>query len=94
MAQPAEFDQVTNNATEGAQIGRTSTELLAFYGATPVARPVTVSTSAVSTTTSFSMSTVGQATVVWSFKNSVDLRNILTAVSTMQHAMKQLGLVA
>lgn len=94
MPQPAEYDQVTTNAPDGVQIGRTSTELVAFYGATPVARPVTVSTSAVSTTTSVSMSTVGQATTVWSFRNGVDLRNVLTAVSTMQHAMKQLGLVA
>ena len=36
--QPLEYDQLTNNAPDGAQIGKSATEKVAFYGATPVAQ--------------------------------------------------------
>lgn len=38
--QPLEYEQVTYNSPDGAQMGRTSTELLGFYGKTPITRPV------------------------------------------------------
>jgi hypothetical protein len=39
MAQPTEYEQVAYNADDGAQFGRTSTEKIGFYGATPIVKP-------------------------------------------------------
>jgi hypothetical protein len=39
MAQPVEYEQAGYNAPDGLQIGRTSTELLGFYGTTPTTKP-------------------------------------------------------
>lgn len=39
MTQPTEYEQVTSNAPDGAQVGKGSTEKVGFFGATPVARP-------------------------------------------------------
>ena len=90
MPQPLEFEQVGYNSPDGVQIGRTSTEAVGFYGVTPVARPVTVSTSDVSTTTTVS---AGGAVTTWAFLNQADINNLVTAVSTMQRAMKQMGIL-
>jgi len=38
--QPLEYEQVTYNDPSGAQMGKTSTEKIGFYGATPQTRPV------------------------------------------------------
>lgn len=38
--QPLEYEQVSYNAPDGVQMGRASTEKLAFYGTAPIARPV------------------------------------------------------
>lgn len=85
MSQPLEYEQVTYNSPDGAQMGGTSTELIGFYGATPVAR-LTIS-SAISTTASISTSPYGFAT-------STEALQVVNAVSTMAYALKQLGLVA
>lgn len=39
MTQPTEYEQVTYNAPDGAQIGKSSTEKIGFYGKTPLTRP-------------------------------------------------------
>ncbi len=39
MAIPVEFEQVTTNAPDGAQMGKSATEKNAFYGSTPVVQP-------------------------------------------------------
>ena len=36
MAQPTEYEQVTYNSPDGAQVGDASTEKVGFFGATPV----------------------------------------------------------
>ena len=93
MSQTLEYEQVAENASEGAQFGRTSTEKIAFYGATPVTRPITGATNNASTATSISMSTVGQALVLWSMNSFAAVRDMQNAVSSCQYAMKQLGLI-
>ena len=40
MPQPLEYEQAGYNSPDGLQVGRTSTELLAFYGTAPIGRPV------------------------------------------------------
>ena len=95
MAQPLEYDGVTENSPDGALFGRTSTKKLGFYGATPVVRPVTGSTNNVSTATTNSLSTAGAAAAtMWGFLNQTEAVHFTTAVSTLQYAMKQLGITS
>ena len=90
MTQPAEFEQVTYNAPDGAQMGRTSTELIAFYGATPATR-LTTSTNDVSTISS--QSTSSGTGIGFGFVTLLEYTNLITAVSTMQAQMKRVGLL-
>lgn len=39
MTQPVEYEQVTSNSPDGAQVGKGSTEKVGFFGKTPIARP-------------------------------------------------------
>lgn len=48
MTQPTEYQAVTDGAPDGANVGKSSTEKVGFWGATPVARQ---SITAVATTT-------------------------------------------
>ena len=93
MAQPAELESPGYNATDGVMFGKSSTKRIAFYGAIPVVRTITASTNHVSSTTSISISTHGIAVEVWGFNTQQEIININTAVSTMQLAMKQLGII-
>jgi len=90
MPQPLEYEQAGYNSPDGLQIGRTSTETVAFYGATPAVRAVTVSTNDVSTVSTTSASS---GKIIWGFATQVELDNTITAVSTMQRALKQLGIL-
>lgn len=38
MTQPTEYEQVTSNAPDGAQLGKSATEKIGFYGKAPVAQ--------------------------------------------------------
>ena len=53
--QPLEYEQVSYNAPDGAQFGKTSSEPIGFLGATPTA----LSTCTVTTTTTAPVSTSG-----------------------------------
>ena len=94
MSQPLEQENISYNATDGAMFGATSTKKIGFYGATPVVRPITASTNDVSTTTTVSLSTAGVAAATWGFASQQEIVNFATAVSTMQLAMKQLGIIS
>lgn len=95
MSQPLEQENITENSPDGCMYGRTSTKKIAFYGATPVVRPSTTSTLDVSTATTVSLSSAGAATsTLWGFNSQVEIVNFVTAVSSMQLAMKQLGIIA
>ena len=86
MSQPTEYEQVTYNSPDGAQIGRTSTELVAFYGGTPAAK-TWASVNNISTTASISTSGVyGVAT-------STEMLQITAALSTIVVALKALNIV-
>lgn len=92
MAQPQEFEQVTYNAPDGAQIGRTSTEKVAFYGSTPAAKISVVATVDVSTTSS--QSTSSGTGIGFGFTSLAEFQNTQVAVSSMQAALKALGIIA
>lgn len=87
------FEVADYGGTDGAQFGRTSTDLISFYGATPVAR-ITAVTVDISTATTVSASTNGVATIPWGWSTSSEFAMFNSAISTMQLQMKQLGLIA
>ena len=93
MAQPLEQENLSENSPDGAMLGRLSTKKISFYGATPVVRVASTSTLDVSTTTTVSLSTAGVAAAMWGFASQAEIVNLVTAVSTMQLAMKQLGIM-
>jgi hypothetical protein len=90
MPQPLEYEQAGYNGPDGLQLGRTSTDLVSLYGATPAVRAVTVSTNDVSTVSTTSASS---GKIIWGFASQVEIDNVVTAVSTMQRALKQLGIL-
>jgi hypothetical protein len=94
MSQPLEFENVSYNSPGGAFDAKSSTQKIGFYGVAPVTRPITASTSQISTTVGQSTSTAGGATTSWGFKSQVELTNLITAVSSIQLTLKALGLMA
>ena len=73
-----EYEQVTSNSPDGAQMGKSSTEKLAFYGQTPVALPSglrgVATTASTSTTNAFGYTTSTQAdAIVTSLNALIDL---------------------
>lgn len=94
MAQPTEYEQVSYNSPDGAQFGKTSTDLISFYGATPVTRPWTAATNQVSTNSTYSISTAGIANIGWGVSTQQEMVDIIAAISTVQYTLKQLGIIA
>lgn len=94
MSQPLEFENIGYAATVGMVYGRTSTDAVGFWGTVPVVRQVTASTSNVSTTTGISTSSASVAITTWGFATQVEMTNAITAVSTLQTALKSMGIVA
>jgi len=65
MAQPTEYEQVAYNADDGAQFGKSATEKIGFYGATPVVKPTisgSVSSGAGVSSIAVALATLGLAT--------------------------------
>jgi hypothetical protein len=86
------FEMLDYGSPDGAQMGNASTEAIGFYGATPVIRSSLI-TNNISTTTTVSASTVGATGTPWGWMTSTEIGTFNTAVSTMQRALKQLGLM-
>ena len=57
MSQPTEYEQITYNSADGAQLGRSATDKIGFYGIAPVAQRAYSSavhaTSALASSTAF-----------------------------------------
>lgn len=87
MAQPLEYEQVTYNAPDGAQVGNASTELIGFWGATPVSRYSGVGAASTYSFTNLTSSTVG-------FQTAVDFTSCILQVSTITQALRRCGLIA
>lgn len=60
MTQPTEYEQVTYNAPDGAQVGRASTEKIGFYGATPIVKPSVTWPNTVTATTTLNETKVNR----------------------------------
>ena len=85
--QPLEYEQVTYNAPDGAQVGNVSTETIGFWGATPVSRYVGVGAASTYLFTNLTSSTVG-------FMTAVDFTSFVLQVSTITQALRRAGIVA
>ena len=86
MTQPTEYEQLSYNAPDGAQLGRVSTEKIGFLGATPVSRYVGVGAASTYVFTNLTTSTVG-------FQTAVDFTSFVLQVSTMTQALRGYGLI-
>ena len=87
MSQPLEYEQLSYNGPDGAQAGRTSTELIGFWGVTPVNQYVGVGAASTYSFTNLTSSTVG-------FQTAVDFTSFVLQVSTMTQALRRCGIVA
>ena len=85
--QPLEYENVSYNAPDGALVGNTSTELIGFWGKTPVNQYVGVGAASTYLFTNLTSSTVG-------FMTAVDFTSFVLQVSTMTQALRRCGLVA
>lgn len=85
----ADYQIVTTGNPDGALIGLTSSEKLAFYGGTPATRPS--APTAVATTVAMSTnSTI--STSMWGYTGSTQANAIVTAVNTLIGIVTTLGL--
>lgn len=71
----ASYEQVTYNSPDGAQIGQSATEKIAFYGEVPVVQAAAITsvttTSATSTTNAYGFTTAAQADAIVASLNAV-----------------------
>jgi hypothetical protein len=84
--QPLEYEQVTYNSPDGAQMGRVSTEAIGFWGKTPVTRYVGVGAASTYSFTNLTSSTVG-------FQTAVDFTSFVLQVSTITTALRNCGII-
>lgn len=85
--QPTEYEQVSYNSEDGAQYGKTTSDKISFWGATPVARGT--STVANISTTAF-ISTSG----IYGFNTSTEGLQVTAALSTIIVQLKACGILA
>ena len=84
----ATYDYVTKGQDDGAIIGRTSSEPLGFFGATPVTQQsLTVTT--VATTVA-----VSTTSAIWGFSTSTQANQVIVAVKELLELAANLGLGA
>jgi hypothetical protein len=78
-------EQLTYNSPDGATMGSSATELISFYGATPVAQYT-----AVPAASTYLVST----SVISGFATANNVTSLVRQLSTVVVALKALGLVA
>lgn len=66
MTQPTEYEQVTYNSPDGAQVGKATSDKVAFYGTTPVSQRAGAAqaTSLLSTASSTAIDTATKAAII------------------------------
>jgi len=81
-----DYEQVTYNGPSGAQVGKSATEKVAFFGAVPV---VQQTCTAIGTTTISQVGTTGK----WAFATSTAASAFVARVIALQDRLDTLGLV-
>jgi hypothetical protein len=79
------YEQVTYNSSDGAQFGSASTEKIAFYGATPVARR----SGSTQSTLAYTLTTGGVG-----FVTTAQLQAVLDQLNEVRALLTQYGLWA
>ena len=82
---------LTNRNPDGTCLGYSSTDPLAFYGATPAAR---TAFSAPAVTTTIAVSTTTGAITSWGFATAAQADGIVSLVNEIRAALVTLGLKA
>jgi len=82
-------EQVTYNAPDGATMGKDATELISFYGATPIVRYADVG--AASTYITHGQSTGTAST--YGLNSAAAVSSLVLQVSTITVALRNLGLI-
>ena len=85
----AEYNQLSDGRPDGVQLGKSASDKVALYGATPVAQragatQVAVTTTAATTTTPYGFSTSTQANAIVALVN--ELRASLVALGAIKGA--------
>jgi hypothetical protein len=81
-----DYEQVTYNSPNGAQVGQSATEKIGFFGATPVVQPTCT---AIGTTAISQVGTTGK----WAFATSTAAEAFVAAVISIQDKLDKLGLI-
>ena len=77
------YEQVTNNSSDGAQVGKGTSEKVAFYGSTPVVQPTGSSQAAVTGTVGTALVTTTATTMASGYASSTQAIAITTRVNQL-----------
>lgn len=80
---PTEYEYVGNGNPDGTIFGRTSTELVGFYGTTPVVRRSGSVQAAISTAAVTSVVTTGSALTVYGYTTTAQANAIPVAINAL-----------
>lgn len=89
--QPLEYENLSYNAPDGARFGNTSTDLIGFYGATPIARNSLPTPGAASTYVDVGQSTATATT--YGLNSAAAVTSLIYQVSTITVCLRNLGLI-
>lgn len=83
--------QLSDGNPTGTTLGQSTTDLIAFYGVTPVAQPSSASQAAITTTVVSSYST--DAVTVWGFGSGTQAAAAIALLNILQSNLVTLGLI-
>ena len=83
--------QLSDGNPTGTTLGQSTTDLIAFYGVTPVAQPASASQAAITTTVVSSYSTAGPT--VWGFGSGTQAAAAIALLNILQSNLVTLGLI-
>lgn len=84
----ATYEQVTYSSPDGAQVGGSSSEPIAFFGATPTTRPTAAGQAAPASTAPVSVSATQ-----WGYSTSTQALAITDCLIAVRAALVTLGLI-
>jgi hypothetical protein len=83
--------QLSDGNPTGTTLGQSTTDLIAFYGVTPVAQPASASQAAITTSVVSSFSTAGPT--VWGFASGTQAAAAIALLNILQSNLVTLGLI-
>jgi hypothetical protein len=89
MAAPVK--QLSDGNPGGTGLGQSSTDLISFYGVTPVVQRTTTLGTTVATTVA--VSTTTGAVTSWGFATSTQANNVISLLNSVYSALTSAGLI-